>query len=128
MISLCRALEQYFIFTIKPTLNTSVVARGKITGPATSDKLKPLYIYNSEKTKLVCITNSRDMGISYSSLREYLKSDKPKLGNFVYSRVLDSSLRSDLKDPLTIASILAEAKKNRYVKSFREQLQLIHKK
>lgn len=54
------------------------------------------------------------MGISPSSLREYLKSDEPKLGGFIYSRELDPNVELDLIEPDKISVILADAKTNRH--------------
>ena len=83
-IVLSRALEQYLIFTLKPLLNTSLVAARKVTGPWNEDKLKPLYVYNADKTKLLSVTNRRVLGISTNILTDYLKSGRPSRGGFIF--------------------------------------------
>jgi hypothetical protein len=60
-LRLVRALEQYYIFTLVPTLNTIKVAGGTNTVEMTNElraiigshNSKPLYVYNKNKTLLL---------------------------------------------------------------------------
>ena len=60
-LSLARALEQYYIFKLDPSLNASKLAGGKVTPPIPDSKLQPLYMYNRDGTVLRAITTTRTL-------------------------------------------------------------------
>nr|ATX61984.1 hypothetical protein [Tremella fuciformis]ATX62030.1 hypothetical protein [Tremella fuciformis] len=92
------ALEQYLILDLRPKLNDLLVVGGtsvSFNGSAAlaaiaAKKMKPVYMYNRDKSVLLYIRNSRrdfakDIGINMVTLTRYLNKDKVLYGNYVFS-------------------------------------------
>jgi hypothetical protein len=118
-----RALEQYYIFTKNPVLNTIKVAGGYSTGElAESTKLqidiansKPLYVYNKNKTILHFVSDSslaflKEVQMSYSTLATYLANGKAMHGKFIFSRELLPGVEVQLMGSSDLSELITEGK------------------
>jgi len=116
-LSLARALEQYYIFKINPSLNVSKLAGGKVAPPIADSKLLPLYMYNREGTVLRAITTTRTLlGTGLMSEFTYNKAfynGKQTMG-FMLSREL-KDVPHDLLTHDELIKALIEGKANRYI-------------
>lgn len=97
--SLSRGLEQYLIFSLDPSLNTSKVAGGKASPRIEDDKLLKLYVYNEEGTELLYVSTYRailGLGvIGGASMSKSMKTGEPVMG-LLYSRTRFSDVVENL--------------------------------
>jgi hypothetical protein len=92
-LELVRALEQYYIFTLNPALNTIKVAGGTNRLEMTDErrkliskaKSKPFYVYNADKSELLYTAESASLfrqmiDVSMGTICSYQNSGKALYG------------------------------------------------
>nr|YP_008082043.1 GIY-YIG endonuclease family protein [Rhizoctonia solani]AGK45420.1 GIY-YIG endonuclease family protein [Rhizoctonia solani] len=120
---LCLALEQHFILTNNPTLNTVKVAGSPPGGPMPeSTKLsirksngRPVFVFNHDKTVLLFVAESansfmKEFNLCRQTFFKYLASEKALFGLFIFSNDILPGVTTKLMDSSELLNALIEGK------------------
>lgn len=124
--NLVLALEQYLIMVLKPTLNGVLVVGGvssSMSGSAAlalvaAKKMKQVYVYNADMTKLVYISTSRadlekDLNVHQVTINRRLTDGKPLLSTYILSDDQLETATVSLMTTNELRDSVAELYKNR---------------